>query len=65
MSSIMKTLVTATVWILFLFGSAALAAGFARAFAHAELAMVSAYFGYGILSLFLSAVAVKIRSTLG
>jgi len=65
MSSVMKTLVSATVWILFVFGFAALVAGFGRVFAHVELAMVSAYFGYGILSLFLSAVTVKLRSTLG
>lgn len=65
MSPIMKKLVSAVVWILFVFGFAALVSGFGRAFAHAGLAMVSSYFGYGILSLFLSAVAVKIRSTLG
>ena len=64
MSLVMKALVSATVWILFVFDFASLASGSTRAFAHAELAMVSAYFGYGILSLFLSSVSVKIRSTL-
>lgn len=64
MPSIFKSLVSATVWILFVYGFAALVAGFVRAFAHAELAMVSAYFGYGIISLFLSAVAAKIRKML-
>jgi len=65
MPSIFKYLVSVATWVLFLYGLAAIVAGFARAFGHSDLAMVSAYFGYGIVSLFLSVVAVKIRSTLG
>jgi hypothetical protein len=64
MPSIFKYLVSVAVWVLFLYGLAAIVAGFVRAFGHNELAIVSAYFGYGIISLFLSVVAVKIRSTL-
>ena len=62
--SVYKALVTVTAWVLFGFGLAALCAGFGRAYSQASLAMVSSYFGFGILSLFFSAVVVKIRSTL-
>jgi hypothetical protein len=64
MPSVFKYLVSVTVWVLFFFGLAALVAGFARAFSHANLAMVSAYFGYGIVAMFLSAVTARIRKTL-
>jgi hypothetical protein len=43
---------------------AALVAGFARVFSHASLPMVSAYFGYGIVAMFLSAVTARIRKML-
>jgi Na+-driven multidrug efflux pump len=65
MASMFKYLVSVAVWVLFLYGLAASVAGFARAFGHDQLPMVAAYFGYGIVSLFLSVLAVKIRSTLG
>jgi hypothetical protein len=64
MPSIFKYFVSVSIWVLFFFGLAAIVAGFARAFGHSELRMVSAYFGFGILSMFLSIVSVKIRQTL-
>jgi hypothetical protein len=64
MPSVFKTLASATVWILFIYGLAALVYGFVRAFSHASLSMVAFYFGYGILSLFLSVVCAKIRKML-
>jgi high-affinity nickel permease len=67
MPQIFKALTSITVWILFIFGCLSLLGGFARAFGASvgmdspELSLVSAYFGYGIVSLFLSVIAVKIR----
>ncbi len=64
MPNIFKYMASVTVWVLFLFGLAALVAGFARAFNGGSLPMVSAYFGYGIVSLFLSVVSARLRKTL-
>ncbi len=64
MPSIFKTLASITVWILFIFGCLSLLGGFARAFMGGELRLVSAYFGYGILSLILSVVAARLRKAL-
>ncbi len=64
MSSKFAALMSIAVWILFVFGCLGLLGGFVRAFARSELRLVSAYFGFGILSLFLSVVAAKLRVTL-
>ena len=64
MPTIFKYMASVTVWVLFLFGLAALVAGFARAFGGSSLPLVSAYFGYGIISLFLSVVCARLRKTL-
>jgi hypothetical protein len=64
MPAAFKTLTSIVVWILFTYGLAAIIYGFVRAFSHASLAMVSAYFGYGLISLFLSVVSAKIRKSL-
>ncbi len=68
MPSIFKAFASITVWVLFIFGCLALIGGFVRIFATrvpGELALVSAYFGYGILSLISSVVAAKLRQTMG
>ena len=59
-----KALASITVWILFVFGCLSLLGGFVRAFMGSELSLVSAYFGYGIISLALSVVAAKLRKML-
>jgi hypothetical protein len=64
MPATFKTFASITVWVLFFFGLAALIYGFVRAFSHASLSMVSAYFGYGIISMFLSVVCARIRKML-
>lgn len=64
MPSIFKYMASVTVWVLFFFGLAAIVGGFARAFNHDTLPFVSAYFGYGIASLFLSVVCAKLRKML-
>jgi hypothetical protein len=64
MPAIFKYMASVTVWVLFVFGLAALVAGFARAFGGSSLPMVSAYFGYGIISLFLSVVCARLRKML-
>ena len=64
MPSKFKALASITVWILFIFGCLTLLGGFVRAFMRSELALVSSYFGYGIISLILSVVAAKLRKTL-
>ena len=64
MPSVFKTLASATVWILFVYGLAAVIYGFIRAFSHSTLQMVTAYFGFGILALFLSVVCARLRKTL-
>ncbi len=70
MPQIFKALASITVWILFIFGCLSLLGGFARTFGAGagmespELSLVSAYFGYGIVSLVLSVVTMKIRKSL-
>lgn len=65
MPSTFKTLASVTVWILFVFGCLALVGGFVRAFSGARLLLVSAYFGYGIVSLTLSVAVAKLRQLMG
>ena len=64
MPSKFKALASITVWILFIFGCLALLGGFVRAFMSSEIRLVSAYFGYGVLSLTLSVVCAKLRKML-
>ncbi len=70
MPPIFKALASITVWILFIFGCLSLLGGFGRTFGASvgmespELSLVSAYFGYGILSLVLSVVTMKLRQML-
>ncbi|MFQ5997141.1 MAG: hypothetical protein ACE5KP_05905 [Dehalococcoidales bacterium] len=70
MPQVFKALASITVWILFVFGCLSLAGGFVRTFGAGagmeapELSLISAYFGYGIISLVLSAVVMKIRKGL-
>lgn len=64
MPSKFKALASITVWILLVFGCLALVGGFVRAFTGSEIRLVSAYFGYGILSLTLSVVCAKLRKML-
>ena len=64
MPSIFKSLASLTVWVLFVFGLAALVYGFVRAFSGSSLQMVSAYFGYGVASMFLSVVCARLRKML-
>lgn len=71
MPSVFKALASITVWVLFVFGLLALVAGFGRIIAAGAGAaspavdLMSAYFGFGVASLFLSVVAMKLRQMLG
>ncbi len=71
MPQIFKALASITVWVLFVFGLLSLLIGFARTFGASagisgspELSLISAYFGYGIASLVLSVVTMKLRQML-
>lgn len=68
MPSVFKALVSITVWILFVFGLLTLVAAFGRLAMSGSNAptpfLMTAYFGFGVASLFLSVVAAKIRKTL-
>ncbi|MFC2006851.1 hypothetical protein ACFLUQ_01645 [Chloroflexota bacterium] len=62
MPSIVKTLASITVWILFVFGFLSLLGGFGRIIGGSpELDLMTAYFGFGIGGLFLSVVTIKLR----
>ena len=65
MDDIYKVLAAITVWILFVFGCLSLLSGFVRVFTTSPtVPMMTAYFGFGILSLFLSVVSAKLRDML-
>jgi hypothetical protein len=71
MPSIFKALASITVWVLFIFGFLALLAAFIRIIGVGtgvseppELGLMTAYFGYGVSSLFLSVVTMKLRKML-
>ncbi len=65
MPKIFKALATITAWILFVFGLLSLVSGFGRIIGGSpELELMSAYFGYGVGSLFLSVVVMKLRQML-
>ncbi len=62
MLSIFKVLASITAWVLFVFGFISLLGGFGRIIGgSAELDLLTAYFGLGIGSLFLSVVTMKLR----
>ena len=61
MPQIFKFLTTLTAWVLFVFGGLTLLGGFGRIFGGAPLDLMTAYFGFGVGSLFLSAVTMIIR----
>ena len=62
MPSIFKALATITAWVLFVFGALSLVGGFGRIIGGSpEVDMMTAYFGFGVGSLFLSVVTMKIR----
>ncbi len=71
MPSVFKALASITVWVLFVFGLFTLLSAFVRlVWAGAgiseapDLKLMYAYFGFGVGSLFLSVVAMKLRRTL-
>ena len=71
MPPIFKALASITAWILFIFGFLALLAGFLRIIgastgfsAPPEMPIMSVYFGYGVGSLVLSVVVMKLRQML-
>ena len=65
MPPIFKALATITAWVLFIFGLLSLLGGFGRIFAGSpQLGLVTAYFGFGVIGLFLSVVVMKIRKML-
>lgn len=67
MPAVFKALASTTVWILFIFGCLSLLGGFFRIVGGMDrtLPLISAYFGYGIVSLALSVVCAKLRQMMG
>ncbi len=65
MPSIFKIFASVTVWILFIFGCLSIIMGFVRIFQVSTLPLISAYLGFGLASLTLSAVVARIRQTMG
>ncbi len=65
MPSIFKALASITAWVLFIFGLLSLLGGFGRIIGGStELSLMSAYFGFGVGSLVLSVVVMKLRQML-
>ncbi len=64
MPNIFKALASISTWILFVFGCLSLLAGFGRLTMRPTVELISAYFGFGILALFLGVVTAKIRKNL-
>ena len=65
MPPIFKALASISAWILFVFGLLSLLGGFGRIIGGIpELPLISAYFGYGVGSLVLSVVVMKLRKML-
>ena len=58
---IFKTLATIVAWVLFIFGALSMLGGFFRIFSLARLEMIGSYLGFGVLSLFLSVVTMRMR----
>ncbi len=65
MSRIFKALTSVIAWKLFIFGTLALLGGFGRIIGGSpEIDIMTAYFGFGVGSLFLSVVTMKLRQTM-
>ena len=65
MPPIFKALASITTWVLFVFGSMSLLGGFGRIVGGSPaLDLMTAYFGFGVGSLFLSVVTMKLRKNL-
>ena len=56
-----KKLTTLTAYVLFIFGSLSLLGGFVRIFRGAGLDLIRDYLGFGVVSLFLSVVTMRLR----
>lgn len=70
MPSIFKALSTIVAWVLFVFGLLSMFVAFVRVFgaisesgSTPELSLITAYFGFGIASLTLSVVVMKLRQS--
>ena len=62
MPSIFKALSSITVWVLFIFGSVSMLGGFYHIFlGNPTVDLITAYFGLGVGSLFLSVASMKLR----
>ena len=62
MPSIFKALASLAAWVLFIFGSVSLLGGFGHIFMGSpEVDLMTAYFGLGVGSLFLSVASMKLR----
>ena len=61
MPQIFKFLATLTAWVLFVFGGLSLLGGFGRILEGAPLDLMTAYFGFGVVSLFRSVVTMILR----
>jgi hypothetical protein len=65
MPRIFKALASITAWVLFVFGAISLLGGFGRIIGGPlELDLMTAYFGFGVGSIFLSVVTMKLRMNL-
>ena len=62
MSRAFKALASITVWVLFIFGALSLIGGFGRILGgQPGMDLMTAYFGFGVGSLFLSVVTMRLR----
>ncbi len=65
MPRIFKALTSIIAWVLLVFGALSLLGGFGRIIVGPpEIDIMTAYFGFGVGSLFLSAVTMKLRQTM-
>lgn len=60
-----KALASITAYVLFIFGALCLIGGFGRIAGGASLNMITAYLGFGVASLFLSVVTMRLRQQMG
>jgi hypothetical protein len=61
MPSIFRKLASLTAWVLFVFGLLSLLGGFFRITSGAGLEVIRDYLGFGVVSLFLSVVTMRLR----
>ena len=65
MPRIFKTLTSIIAWVLLVFGTLSLLGGFGRIMGGSPATdIMTAYFGFGVGSLFLSVVTMKLRQTM-